>query len=166
MLNLNDKFFDFLEACKGVPQREIHHPEGDVFVHSLQVLYCGFRENTDVDLLLAAMLHDIGKIENSLGHEDIGANWLTNFCSPKTLWLIRQHLRIRYLVDGKMKKYSKVLELVDHPYLKELILLSRWDRMGRNPNKKIKYNRQEIIDKFERCAEKHFDDCVVFKKFS
>lgn len=164
MIYLDDKLFEYLEACKDVKQSFEHHPEGNVLNHSLQTLYCGFRESTDVDLLLAAMLHDIGKIENSLGHEDIGANWLSSYCSPKILWLIRNHLRIRYLVDGKMKRYQKLLYLVEHPWLKELVLLTRWDRMARNPNIKIKYDKQKIIEKFERCAEKHFDDNIIFSK--
>jgi len=163
MIILQDKLFELLEACEGVHQLKKWHPEGDVLLHSLQVLYCGFKENTDVDLLLAAMLHDIGKVENSLGHEDIGANMLTGLVSEKTLFLIRNHMRIWYLLLGDMKRICKVEYLLDHPWLKELLYLVRWDKMGRNPNRTIKYNKLDIVNRFERAAEKHFDDNTIYK---
>jgi len=164
MIILDDKLFELLEACDGINQSEKWHPEGDVLLHSLQVLYQGFKENCDVDLLLAAMLHDIGKVKNSLGHEDIGADMLVGFVSEKTLWLIRNHMRIWYLLLGDMKRIKKVEELINHPWLPELLYLIRWDKMGRNPNKTIKYDKQDIMNRFERTTEKYFDDNVVFKK--
>lgn len=153
--------FGFLERCRGVEQLEEHHPEGDVFNHSLQVLWWAFRESNDVDLILAAMLHDVGKYENSLGHEKIAVDWLNEIASGKTLWLIEHHMRIWYLILGEMKKLSKVDYLINHPWLPELIQLARWDKIGRNPNRKIKYDRQKIIDNLNKCVGKHFRDQSV-----
>ena len=148
--------FGFLEQCKGVDQMEVHHPEGDVFVHSLQVLHVAFRETHSTDLILAAMLHDIGKYENSKGHEKIAVAWLNGYVSAKTLWLIEQHMRVWYLLMGDMRRKKKVKGLVHHPWLPELILLARWDKMGRNPRATIRYSRQTIIERLNRCAEMHF----------
>ena len=164
MFELSEKIFELFEACEGVYQLKKWHPEGDVLQHSLQVLYRGFKENCDVDLLLAAMLHDIGKVENSLGHEQIACEMLTGLVSNKTLWLIRQHMRFWYLILGDMKRIGKIEEIINHPFLPELTYLCRWDKMGRNPNKTIKYNKQDIIERFKRAGEKHFDDNVCFRK--
>jgi len=148
-----DILFDVLEGTKGIEQKDEHHPEGDVFNHSLQVLYHGFRESNDTDLLLAAMLHDIGKAGNLLGHEKIAVEFLTGYVSIKTLWLIEHHMRIWYLTLGQMRKLSKVHYLINHPWIPELIYLARWDKMGRNPNRNIKYDRQTIKNKLNKCVE-------------
>jgi len=148
--------FKMLENCRGVEQMFIHHPEGDVFTHSLQTLYCGFRESNDTDLLLAAMLHDVGKKENSLGHEQIAIEWLEPFASVKTRWLIQHHMRVWTYLKGEMKRAKKCAGLVKHPWLPELIQLARWDKMGRNPNKKIIYDKKIITATFNKKAEFHF----------
>lgn len=151
-----EPLFWVLEETKGITQMEKHHPEGDVFTHSLQVLQIAFRETIDTDLILAAMLHDVGKIGNSQGHEKIAIEFLDCHCSAKTLWLIEHHMRIWHLLLGEMRKRSKVEFLREHPWLPDLIMLARWDKMGRNPNRKVMYNKEKIIDKLNSCIEKHF----------
>lgn len=152
--------FGFLERTRGVEQREDYHPEIDTFDHSLQVLRRAFKETDDVDLILAAMLHDIGKCENTLGHEKIAVEWLEDYVSVKTLWLIEHHIRIQLLLSGEMKRLSKVRYLIEHPWLPELILLRRWDKMGRKKNSGISYDRSEIINWLNTCAERHFGEGV------
>lgn len=156
-----NSYFQALEKCQGVRQMEIHHPEGDVFNHSLQVLTRAFRETNDTDLILAAMLHDVGKAENTKGHEQIAIEMLGDCLSAKTHWLIEQHMRVWYLILGEMKKLSKVQELIEHPFLPELILLARWDKMGRNPSRKVVYDQEKIITKLNKCAEKHFSQFPI-----
>ena len=152
-----DPLFDLLESCKGVTQMEEHHPEGDVFVHSCQVLHWALKESQgDVDLVLAAMLHDIGKKENSLGHDDIGAKMLEGKVSAKTQWLIKNHMRVHFLIKGQTRRLKKVMSIVNHPWLPELVLLARWDKIGRNPNFKLKYDRERFIARLEKVAKDHF----------
>jgi hypothetical protein len=148
-----EPLFYLLERCESVQQMEIHHPEGCVFNHSIQVLQRAFRETNDVDLILAAMLHDIGKYENSRGHENKAVVLLGNLVSKKTLWLIEHHMRIWYLLTGGMRRKQKVEFLINHCWLPELCLLARWDKMGRVVNKKINYDRNKIIDRLNHCVE-------------
>lgn len=139
-----------------VKQLEAHHPEGCVLTHSLQCATIAFRETIDTDLILAALLHDIGKIENSLGHEELAIKWLEPYCSIKTLWLIEHHMRIWYYIRGEMYKLSKCKELAEHPFLSELIQLARFDKFGRNPNKIVLYNKSDIIDRLNKASKQHF----------
>jgi len=148
--------FDILDQTKGVKQMEIHHPEGDVFTHSLQVMNIAFRETFDTDLILAAMLHDVGNAIESKGHEKIAVEWLEGKISVKTAWLIENHMRFWYFILGDMRKLSKVKSLSDHGWLPELALLARWDKMGRNPNKKTKLDKFAILEKLNRCVDSHF----------
>lgn len=153
-----ESIFKYLEDLKGVAQKEKYHPEKDAFQHSLQVLHHAFRESNDIEVILAAMLHDIGKKENTLGHDDIACEWLKDKVSIKTLWLIKNHIRVRWLLDGQMKRRQKVLDLINHPWLPDLILLVRWDIMGRNPHKVMKYDKEDILKRLEKVARGHFPE--------
>ena len=155
--DIMDPLFYFLEQTKDIKQNKRYHPEIYVFIHSLQTMYCAFRETNDTDLLLAAMLHDIGKVVESHGHENIAVELLNDFCSVKTLWLIENHMRIWYLILGDMHKLSKVQKLVNHPWLMELVQLARFDKLGRNPRRNIIYDRDIIVDRLNFCAAKHFE---------
>lgn len=135
---------------------EKHHPEGDVLNHSLQCFDWALRESTDIDLVLAALLHDIGKVEDSKGHEKISIKWLGGVCSVKTLWLIEHHMRIWNLLLGQMRRKKKVNELLGHCWLPELIQLARWDKMARNPNKQIEFNKYFVSESLNSCMEDHF----------
>jgi len=141
-------FFTLLERCRGVTQSPRWHPEGDVFQHTLQVLRWAFRESQDADLLLAAMLHDIGKAENSHGHAEIAVKLLQSRAGDKTLWLIAHHIRIWRLLTGEMMKKTKIDYLVRHPWLPDLLLLARWDKMGRNPHSREEYDKIALIEQF------------------
>jgi len=148
--------FELLESTKGVQQNLIWHPEGDVFEHSLQVVKHAFRETNDVDLILAALLHDVGKKEDMHEHEKHSCELVKDYVSVKTLFLIKEHRRIWYYLLGEMKKLSKCKELAEHPWLPELVQLARFDKKGRNPNVKSKYDKEDIIERLNKCAENHF----------
>jgi len=153
--NTKEIFFH-LENCQGVKQHEKWHPEGDVFIHSLQTVKWAFRETDDVDLILAALLHDVGKQVNKLGHEQEGCELLKDCTTPKTLFLIENHMRVWYYINGEMKKLSKCKELAEHPWLPELIQLARFDKKGRNPNVKVKYDKDDLIERLNKASMQHF----------
>ena len=139
--------FDILESCKGTTHSPEYHPEGDVFIHSLQVLSKAMRETRDLDLLMAAMLHDVGKRIDSKGHEDYAVQMLDGLISEKTAWLILNHMRVWYLILGEMRKRSKVMELYQHEWFPDLVMLARWDKMGRQPHWIPKYDRVKLIER-------------------
>ncbi len=157
---LMEPYFRALERCRGVPQMDEHHPEGDVFNHSLQVLRWAFRESIDTDLILAAMLHDVGKAVETRGHEEKAVEMLGDHLSAKTKWLIEQHMRIWDMVLGDMRRQGKVKYLVEHLFLPDLILLARWDKMGRDPRRIVHYDRGEIIERLNRCVEKRYKEVL------
>lgn len=153
----NFKFaFDFLETLKEVEQGIKNHPEINAFNHSLQVLELAFKESKNIDLIISAMLHDIGKVISTIDHDKIAIELLKNHVSVKTLFLIEHHIRIRNLLDGKMKRLHKIEYLINHPWLPELILLARWDILGRIPNRIMKYDKEDIIKKLNQCVKGHF----------
>ena len=143
---------NLMESTAGTLQNEENHPEKDVFIHSLQVMRLAFKESNDIDLILAAMLHDVGKPFDTLGHDNIAADNLEGFMcfSDKTIWLVRHHLRIIWMLNGRMKKQKKVQYLINHPWFTDLCMLSRWDRMGRKPNYTVKYVREKVLERLSK----------------
>lgn len=152
---MNPLFF-FLENTRGVTQNDSHHPEGDVFNHSIQTLGWAFRESKDTDLILAAMLHDVGKSFDSHGHAKTGAEKLDQYISAKTKWLIENHMRFWDFVLGDMKKLSKVNYLSNHPLLSDLALLARWDKLGRRKNYVAIFDKSAIINRLNKCIPERY----------
>jgi len=70
---------------------------------------------------------------------------LKDHVSPKTLWLVGNHMRFWYYVSGDMKTLSKVNGISEHEWFPDLVRLCRWDRMGRGAGMTPKYDRSWII---------------------
>lgn len=148
------EFFPELEGCIGVQQNPDHHPEGDVFEHTMLVLDCaaGLRDQAKQPLafMLAALLHDLGKAVatqvqpdgkiTAYGHERAGLEPCERQLRRLTgqvrlieyvknmMWL---HMRPNILAQAKSRK-KKTRQLFDLSVCPEdLILLSRADASGK-----------------------------------
>ena len=148
------EFFPELEGCIGIRQNPDHHPEGDVFEHTMLVLDCaaGLRDQAKQPLafMLAALLHDLGKDVatqvqpdgkiTAYGHERAGLELCERQLRRLTgqvrlieyvknmMWL---HMRPNVLAQAKSRK-KKTRELFDLSVCPEdLILLSRADASGK-----------------------------------
>ena len=118
------------------------HSEGNVGIHSMMALDTVRRESDNINLLWAALLHDIGKpaafkIENGRikahGHdkkgEDISRDILNRLRFSKNdiddiVWIVGNHMRIKHAKD--MKK-AKLRRLVADDRLDGLVLVSKAD---------------------------------------
>ena len=78
--------FPEIDAMVGVKQPPLHHPEGDVFVHTMLVLKRAAELNFSMHTRFAALCHDFGKPVtyaergNLLGHEQAGVSVVKAFC--------------------------------------------------------------------------------------
>ncbi|MBB1347994.1 multifunctional CCA addition/repair protein [Pseudoalteromonas sp. Hal273] len=78
--------FPELERMVNVPQPANHHPEGDVFVHTMLVLRRAADLNFNLEARFAALTHDFGKAlsfkkyGNLRGHEREGVAVIEAFC--------------------------------------------------------------------------------------
>ncbi|MCS6936108.1 MAG: CCA tRNA nucleotidyltransferase [Candidatus Bipolaricaulota bacterium] len=113
-------------ACKGVPQPEKYHPEGDVYTHTLLALECADKIIKDPLVKLAVLLHDIGKpvaleknnYEHAGAHEIIGERMSEKICRRLRLsveeirlikFLVREHLRIGKFAEMSVGKRVALL---------------------------------------------------------
>jgi predicted HD phosphohydrolase len=148
--------FDLLDKCTGVTQKVEYHPEGDVLIHSMQTFHYACRETNNIDVLLACLLHDVGKAEDTLNHVEWSVKLLTPYVSCKTLWLVEQHMRVWAYIHGEMQGLKKCVELADHPWFPELVQVARFDNMGRNSHYCPEYDKEDIIKRLNKAVKDHW----------
>jgi tRNA nucleotidyltransferase/poly(A) polymerase len=137
-LGLLPRILPEVDSEKGVPQPEEYHPEGDVFVHTLEALRIADAFVRDPLVKLAVVLHDIGKPEalvrnsgvNMGGHCALGAHQgkriaqrlrLSRSETNRLVYLIRHHMRIADLPQmglGKQVRFLTEGESADSRSLK------------------------------------------------
>ena len=84
--------FSEIDALRGKTQPVEHHPEGDAFEHTMQVLDRASSLTTDVMVRFAALCHDIGKgvtpkemLPKHHGHDAKGAEIVATFANGRFL---------------------------------------------------------------------------------
>ena len=117
-----------LENVKG---SAVHHPEGDVLYHSLQVFeQAKDCRGYDEEFLLAALLHDVGKGLDPADHVYAALEALDGLITDRTRWLIEHHMDAldyqRGTLGGKLRR-----ELEASPDFEDLLLLRECDDAGR-----------------------------------
>ena len=147
-------WFPEVEALIGVEQDPGHHPEGDVWVHTMMVVdrAASLRDKAKHPLyfMLSALCHDFGKPEctkrdekgkiRAFGHEDAGVEiagrFLHRLSSEKELQkcvknMVQLHMKPILLANAgaKQKSCSKTFDASVCP--EDLLLLSKADRTGR-----------------------------------
>lgn len=141
---LLDAVLPEVATMRGVEQPPDHHPEGDVFVHTLlclEKLEPGGRH--DAELALAVLLHDVAKpvcFDKSddgrirfFGHCERGAEMARDICrqlrrsgdtAEKVSWLIANHLRHMQAPDMRLSTLKRFLGA---PWIESLLELVRID---------------------------------------
>jgi hypothetical protein len=122
-----------LQPLEGVQQSARHHPEGDVLYHSLQVFELAREERPyDEELLLAALLHDVGKAIDPSDHVGAALQALEGAISERSAWLIGHHMDALALRDGTLGARARS-RLETHEDFEDLMLLRELDSRGRVP---------------------------------
>ena len=141
-LGLLKQILPEVEAMKGVPQSAEHHPEGDVWVHTL--LCMQKLETPSWELSLATLFHDVGKPrafaesgeKSFIYHEKIGAEMASKVCQrlkvsvkerEKVVWLVKRHLVLK---DAERMRKSTWKRLLASGNFDELLELHRVDALS------------------------------------
>ena len=127
---------------RGIEQPSKFHPEGDVWNHTLKVM--SLLKKPSVELVWAALLHDIGKKSTRkvtdrirfIGHEQVGAKMAEKICNRlrmpndrkhRVVLLIRKHMQ---LLNIREMRESTRRRLFRQGYFEELLELHRVDCLG------------------------------------
>jgi poly(A) polymerase len=138
-----------LLAMEGVAQTPLHHPEGDVWTHTLLVID-QLRDPTET-LALGALLHDVakplcagrkstpeGERITFYGHPERGAEMAVAICQrlkrSRAVWervayLVRHHLR---LVSAPLMRKATLTRFLREDGIDELLELARIDASASN----------------------------------
>ncbi|WP_300257815.1 HDIG domain-containing metalloprotein [Clostridium sp.] len=186
---LEGSFLEILMDLEEVKQEKTHHPEGNVWIHTMQVLdeAASLRSlaNNKREFMWAALLHDIGKRDTtkmrngrwtSYDHDRVGAKLskeilesITNqgeFVS-KVSNLVRYHMS--YLYIDKNLLFVKPEDMVENSDLHDIALLTYCDRVGRGKKtledkKKILDSINDFIVKVNEKTNENYDKLYVLEK--
>lgn len=156
-----------LYTLKDAPQSPKHHPEGNVWNHTLLVIDMAAKmkchSKSEKVFMWAALLHDIGKPPTtkikkgriiSYDHDKIGAKMAEEFLSffmddtkfiRDVCMLVYYHMHILYVT--KKLSYADLEGLKKNTDIEEITLLGFCDRMGRT-NADMEAEK-ENIEKFK-----------------
>ncbi len=176
--SLNGYPFSMLSRLKDIPQSPKHHPEGNVWNHTMLVVgaAAGKRDKSrdPAAFMWAALLHDIGKAETTrdeggritaYDHDKIGAQqaeeFLRIFLSGKDpaerelirriAALVRWHMQILFVV--KSMRFADIDAMRKEADPEEVALLGWCDRMGRlNADRKAENENVKLF--LSRCRER------------
>ena len=166
---LNHKPFRKLKKLEEMQQSPKHHPEGNVWIHTMMVVDEGAKYREKVNdrraFMWCLLLHDIGKIKTtklrkgrwtSYNHDKVGEEdgmlFLNNFIQDKEFKnkvckMIRYHMHLLYIMNklpfADMQGLKKNVDINDISYV---FLSDRFGRENLTNEDKIKIKKE--VDKF------------------
>lgn len=171
----NDQPFSMLKKLKEIPQSKKHHPEGNVWNHTMLVIDEAARRKNESEsmrvFMWAALLHDIGKAPATklkkgrivaYDHDKIGARMTADFLRvltdeedfiKKVSELVRWHMQILFVVKGF--PFAELDKMKSRVSYKEIALLGLCDRLGRGEltPEKIREEKETIKLFIEECEK-------------
>ncbi len=155
-----------LSTCKGVAQPRDYHHEGDVFEHLLQCADAALPDHS-VDVRLAALLHDVGKVQTFAlrerihfdHHAEVSADLAESILRRMQLpsdrvgnirWLIAHHMMMGTFKDLTDERKA---HWYFHPWFQELLQLFWLDIAGTTPSDFSLYDR--IIADYDAFLNSH-----------
>ena len=167
--------FTLLSSLVGTPQSPQHHPEGNVWNHTMLVVDNAAKvkdlsENPRA-FMWGALLHDLGKAPTtkirkgkitSYDHDKVGAELCRKFLEEFTndeefikrvTALVRWHMQTLFVI--KNLPFGDVKGMSLEISIKEIALLSQCDRLGRGElnETKIKEEKENIKTFIRKCEE-------------
>lgn len=170
--------FTMLGDLKKIEQSPKHHPEGNVWNHTMQVVDMAARnklKSEEPDIFMwAALLHDLGKAPTTrlrkgkitaYDHDRVGAEMAVRFLREftrdsvfidKVSKLVRWHMQILYVV--KDLPFANIKKMAEEVSIHEIALLGLCDRLGRQP-----MSEEKILEEHEN-IEQFIQKCEQFGK--
>ena len=108
----------------------------DRLEHSLQSATRAYRDDADEEMVVAALLHDIGDLLSPHNHSDLAAAVLRPYVSERTYWIVRQHglFQSYYYAHHFGNDRNARDRYKDHPWYPDAVdFCHRWDQSSFDP---------------------------------
>ena len=179
MLDCTDIFtkypFTLLSVLAETNQSPQHHPEGNVWKHTMLVVDNAAKvkdlSESPRAFMWGALLHDLGKAPTtkirkgkitSYDHDKVGAELCREFLEvftedsefiDRVIALVRWHMQTLFVI--KSQSFADVKGMAKEISIKEIALLSQCDRLGRGEmnQSKIKEEKENIKTFIRKCEE-------------
>ena len=179
MLDCTDIFtkypFTLLSVLAETNQSPQHHPEGNVWKHTMLVVDNAAKvkdlSESPRAFMWGALLHDLGKAPTtkirkgkitSYDHDKVGAELCREFLEVfsedsefinRVIALVRWHMQTLFVI--KSQSFADVKGMAKEVSIKEIALLSECDRLGRGEmnQSKIKEEKENIKTFIRKCEE-------------
>ena len=105
--------------------------------HSLQTASRAWRDNASEEMIVAALLHDIGDEIAPLNHSELAASVLKPFVTEKTRWIVEKHgLFQTYYYNHHFDKDRNLRDkFKGHKHYQDTInFCNKWDQESFDPN--------------------------------
>jgi predicted HD phosphohydrolase len=122
--------------------------------HSLQTATRALRDKASEEMIVAALLHDIGDELAPLNHSEYAASVLRPYVSEKTCWIVEKHgeFQMYYYAHHLGGNRDQRNKYQDHKYFQDTLdFCENWDQKSFDPN----YKSLKLID-FEPYVKKIF----------
>ncbi len=107
--------------------------------HSLQTATRALNDKADDEMIVAALLHDIGDELAPLNHSEYAAAVLKPYVSEKTHWIIEKHgeFQMYYYAHHFGGDRNQREKYKDHKYFQDTVnFCENWDQKSFDPNYK------------------------------
>tara|TARA_B100001123_G_C15281302_1_gene1014096 strand:- start:1299 stop:1853 length:555 start_codon:yes stop_codon:yes gene_type:complete len=105
--------------------------------HSLQTATRALNDNADDEMIVAALLHDIGDELAPLNHSEYAATVLKPYVSEKTHWIVEKHgeFQMYYYAHHLGGNKNQRDKYKNHKYYQDTVdFCERWDQKSFDPN--------------------------------
>ena len=109
----------------------------DRLEHSLQSATRAYHDGADEEMVVAALLHDIGDLLAPHNHSELAAAVLRPYVSEKTYWVVRQHglFQTYYYAHHTGGDRNARDRYIDHPWYQDAVdFCQRWDQASFDPD--------------------------------
>jgi predicted HD phosphohydrolase len=109
----------------------------DRYQHSLQTATRAWRDGAEAELIVAALLHDIGDLLAPTNHAALAAEVLRPYVSPQTYWIVAHHgiFQGYYFWHHLGRDRHAREQFRDHPYFEvTAAFCHNWDQESFDPN--------------------------------
>ena len=109
--------------------------------HSLQTATRAFNDKAEEEMVVAALLHDIGDELAPLNHSEYAAAILKPYVTKKTHWIIEKHgeFQMYYYAHHLGKNKNQRDKYIKHEYYQDAVdFCEKWDQTSFDPNFKSK----------------------------